>query len=157
MNSTHKAQDNYKRAKLFVIEDSIDHWLLIRKAMQQCLPEVTPVHVHGSEDALTLLREWGTQEWELPKLIIQDLYLPTREDGWSLLKQIKNLSAPCSRIPLVMLSSSNDPNDIDEAYQYGIASYMIKPTDFSGWLMYFKELRNYWWETATLPPVQFSI
>ncbi|UFH53323.1 response regulator [Spirosoma sp. KNUC1025] len=151
------SQANFKRAKVLIIEDSADHWMLIRNAMERYLPEINPVHVDTSEKALTLLQDWSTQEWEIPKLIFQDLYLPNRENGWHLLEQIKSMAAPCNRIPVVMLSSSNNRADIEEAYLRGSASYLVKPTNFETWLTYFRELRAYWWETVTLPPMQFSL
>ena len=148
---------NFKRAKVLVIEDNEDHWTLIKNAMQHCLPEVTAVWAQTSNQAMGFLNDWSIQEWELPKLILQDLYLPTRQDGWELLEQIKAMPAPCSQIPIIMLSASDMPADISDAYQRGIASYMIKPTDFTGWFTYFQELRSYWWETVTLPPMRFSV
>jgi CheY-like chemotaxis protein len=148
---------NFKRAKILVIEDNEDHWTLIKNAMQHCLPEVTPVWAQTLDQAMELLNDWSIQEWELPKLILLDLYMPAREDGWHLLKQIKTMPALCSQIPIVMLSASDDPEDITDAYQHGSSSYMVKPTDFAGWLTYFQELRNYWWETVTLPPMRFSV
>lgn len=152
-----RLRSNTKSIKVLVIEDSADHWLLMKKAMQQCIPEASPVYVSSPEEALELLHEWSTQEWELPKLIFQDLYLPTREDGWHLLKQIKTMTTSCKRIPVVMLSSSNTHIDVADAYRRGIASYLVKPVDFSGWLTYFKELRTYWLDTAALLPVHFSL
>lgn len=152
-----RLRTNAKSIKILVIEDSADHWLLMKKAMQQCLPEANPVHVSSPEEAMELLSEWSTQEWELPKLIFQDLYLPSREDGWHLLKQIKTMTTSCKRIPVVMLSSSDIHIDVADAYRRGIASYLVKPVDFSGWLAYFKELRTYWLDTATLLPVHFSL
>jgi CheY-like chemotaxis protein len=150
-------QTNFKRAKILVIEDNADHWHLIKNAMQQCLSEVVPVWVATAEQALSLLNGWSQEEWEMPKLILQDLYLPSREEGWQLLQQIKALSTPCSRIPVVMFSASSEPEDINEAYQRGSASYLVKPLTFSDWVTYFQELRSYWWETVTLPPMRFSV
>ena len=148
---------NFKQAKVLVIEDNEDHWSLIKRAMQQCLPEVTPVWINTADNALEIMRRCGAQEWEMPKLILLDLYLPTRAGGWDLLQHIKSLPPPCNQIPVVILSASGDPADISESYQYGSSSYLVKPTDFPGWLTYFNELRIYWWETVTLPPLNFSV
>jgi len=125
--------------------------------MQQCLSEVTPIWFSTAEEALVFLTDCNIQEWEMPKLILQDLYMPDRIDGWELLQRIKALPSPCNQIPVVILSSSNDRTDIAESYQLGSSSYIIKPMDFDGWLSYFQELRMYWWETVTLPPLQFSV
>lgn len=152
-----RLRHNAKQIKILIIEDSADHWVLMSKALKQCMPEAEPIRVSNSQQTLELLSAWSTQEWEMPKLIFQDLYLPTREDGLELLQQIKNIAPSCSRVPIVMLSSSENRTDIVEAYQQGIASYLVKPADFTNWLAYFEELRTYWWDTVTLPPVQFSI
>ena len=148
---------NLRQAKVLIIEDNLDHWVLMKKALQHCLPEVTHIRVDTPDQALELLNEWRHQEWEIPKLIILDLYLPDRMDGWKLLQQIKAMPASCSQIPVVMLSSSDVRNDISEAYDRGAASYLVKPTDLMGWIAFFQELRTYWWETVTLPPLQFSV
>ncbi|WP_223833871.1 response regulator [Spirosoma profusum] len=157
MNTFDKTNRNLSHAKMLVVEDNADYWLLIKKSLEQVLPEVKPVLAQTPEQALDLLNEWSLQEWELPKLILQDLYLPTREDGWQLLKKIKQLPSACSRIPVVILSSSSSRADIEEAYQFGSASYLVKPVDFPGWINFFGELRTYWWETVSLPPVHFSL
>lgn len=152
-----RIKENFKRAKVLIIEDSDDHWLLIKRAMQQCLSEVTPVRAVSPQEALAFLQEWQHQEWEIPKLIIQDLYIPNRMDGWQLLRQIRQMPVPFCQIPVIMLSSSDDRNDITEAYALGASSYLVKPTTFDNWLTYFQELRTYWWETVSLPPLQYVL
>ncbi|MVM38095.1 response regulator [Spirosoma sp. HMF3257] len=147
---------NFKLAKVLIVEDNDDHWILIKQAMQQCLSEVTPVRVATPEQALTLLNEWHYQEWEIPKLILLDLYLPTIQAGWELLEQIKKMPSPLNQIRIVMLSSSEVPSDILKAYQLGVSSYLVKPASFADWVTYFQELRAYWWETVSLPPTQYS-
>ena len=147
---------NFRLAKVLVIEDNDDHWLFIKQAIQQSLSEVTPVRVATSEQALALLNEWHHQEWEVPKLILLDLYLPDSKDGWALLEQIKRLPSPLNQVRIVMLSSSESTADILKAYQMGIASYTVKPMNFPDWVTYFQELRAYWWETVSLPPTHYS-
>lgn len=148
---------NFTRAKVLVVDDNDDQWLLISQAMQQCLSEVTAVRVASPAEAMTLLEEWQMQEWEIPKLILLDLYLPDNQDGWGLLKQIKTMPAPINRVPVVMLSASVNSDDITMAYQLGVSSYLVKPVSYADWLNYFQELRTFWWETATLPPIQFMV
>lgn len=146
---------NFRRAKILVIEDNDDHWIVIERAMQECLSEVVPIRAVSPQQTLALLHEWQHQEWEIPKLIIQDLYLPDRAAGWQLLRQIKQMPVPFCQVPVVMLSCSDDCNDIREAYTFGASSYLVKPTTFDDWLIYFHELRTYWWETVSLPPLQY--
>ena len=147
---------NFKNAKVLIVEDSDDQWLIMQQVMRQCISEVTAQRVATIEEALMFLQEWRYQEWEIPKLILLDLYLPNNSDGRQLLKQIRAMSTPISQIPIVMLTSSKDRTDIEEAYQLGISAYMVKPVEFADWLTFFRQLRIYWWETVTLPPTQYK-
>ncbi len=147
---------NFKRARILVVEDNDDYWVLIQRAMLQILPEVIPARARSRDHARDLLVEWSRDEWEMPKLILLDLYLPERNNGWQVLAYIRSLPTPCNQVPVVMLSSSNVQDDISEAYRRGSSSYLVKPTAFSEWLDYFKQLRTYWWETVTLPPMRMA-
>lgn len=151
-----KIKANFSRAKLLVIDDNDDQWVLIRRAMLDCLSEVTPVRAATPQEALDLLNTWHFQEWEIPKMILLDLYMPESQEGWQLLKQIKAMPAPFNHIPIVMFSSSSSASDISTAYQLGVSSYLVKPADYKDWLSYFQEIRTYWWETITLPPIQYT-
>lgn len=86
----------------------------------------------------------------LPELILMDLYLPEREDGWELLEAIK-LHHTLRRLPVVVLSHSDDPEDVEQSYYLRSTSYLVKPLSYSGWVTYFKDFRRYWWESVTLP------
>jgi CheY-like chemotaxis protein len=152
-----KIKANFKLAKILVVDDSDDHWRLIQKAIQQVLAEVTSERAASPAQALTLLEEWQYQEWEVPKQILLDLYMPEAEDGWGLLRQIKSMPAPISQVPIVMLSSSTSSADIMKAYELGVSSYLVKPNNFEDWLTYFQELRTYWWETVSLPLLQYKL
>ncbi|GAB2527702.1 response regulator [Spirosoma aerophilum] len=148
---------NFRRAKVLIVEDSDDHWVLIKRALQHCLSEVVAERVSSPEQALALLNTWRYEEWEIPKLILQDLYLPDSKDGWGLLQQIKKMPVPFCQIPIVILSSSAVRSDVMEAYSLGASSYMIKPITFDEWITYFRELRTYWWETVSLPPLNYTL
>ncbi|RYF74832.1 MAG: response regulator [Cytophagaceae bacterium] len=146
--------NNFKNACVLVVEDSNDQWVLIQQAMYKVLPEIRPVRVASHPQVQTLLAEWVQYGLEIPKLVLLDLYLPQPEQGWQVLTAIKSLPSPYNILPVVMLSSSSDQDDISEAYRRGCLAYVIKPILFAGWLAYFWQLRTYWWETATLPEVR---
>jgi CheY-like chemotaxis protein len=156
-NKHTKFKSNFNQATVLVVEDSNDQWVFIQKAMEECLPEVSSVRTATPEQTLLQLQEWYREQFEVPKLILLDLYLPDRTDGWELLTQIKDMGAPFNQIPIVMLSSSSSSADITAAYQLGISSYLVKPVDFSGWLSCFAKIRSYWWETVTLPMASRSL
>lgn len=147
---------NFSNANLLIVEDNDDHWCIMHKAMQLCLSEVKVQRVVTPKQAVGLLQDLHYQEWGIPKLILLDLYLPKRTDGLELVKQIRAMASPISKIPIVMLTHSADHIDIKEAYQLGISAYLVKPTAFADWLTSFGQMRTYWWETVTLPPLHYS-
>jgi CheY-like chemotaxis protein len=153
----YKNQDNFKNARLLLIEDNPDHCVIIENALRHCLPEIKLLVVTTEADALDYFEQCRLIEWELPKLILLDLYLPDRENGWRLLDYIKQMPAAFSKIPVVLLTSSSDRNDVAEGYDRGCSSYLVKPGSLDDWMAYFQTLRSYWWETVTLPKPSISM
>ena len=142
---------NFKNAQLLLIEDNPDHVVIIRNAVKYCLPEVKVVVVSTEREAIDYLENCRLEEWNMPKLILLDLYLPDRQSGWRVLDQIKSMPPALSKTPVVLLSSSSSQSDISEAYNRGCSSYLVKPGVFEDWMAYFQMIRTYWWETVTLP------
>ena len=137
------------RLPILVIEQDADQWLLIRSALSKCFPEVEPVWVNNAGQSLTYLKNCSSAESSLPKLILLGLYEPYREEVWALLKSIKAHDS-YQRLPVVILSASEDHQDVMKAYALGVASYITKPTTSTGWLACFHTFRRYWWKTVTL-------
>lgn len=150
-------RNNFRNARLLLIEDNPDHVVIIRNAARYCLPEVNVVVVTTEKEVIDYLDNCRLEEWNMPKLILLDLYLPDRQSGWRVLGQIKALPTALSKTPVVLLSSSSSRSDIAEAYERGCSSYLVKPGVFDDWLAYFRMLRTYWWETVTLPTPGISV
>lgn len=148
---------NFKNAKLLVIEDNVDHGFLIQSAMRRSMPEVKTVLVTNEEETLAYLNQCLINDWDVPKLVLLDLYLPDRQGGWRLLEHIRALPAALGKVPVVLFSHSTHLDDITEAYQRGCSSYLVKPTLAADWQDYFTMLRSYWWETVTLPSNRLSV
>lgn len=76
-------------------------------------------------------------------LILLDLKMP-KLNGIQTLKIIKS-NINTRNIPVVMLSSSKERNDIAECYRWGVNSYVVKPLDISVYQNNIKQLANYWY------------
>ncbi len=139
-----------QQAPILIVEDNADQWLIIRSVLTQCFPEVEPIWINNTAQTISYLQTHSQSSDKLPRLVLSDLYLPRREDGWALLEFIK--THPFSQRPLaVILSSSKDVDDIMKAYSFGIASYIIKPETYHQWLNCFYTFRRYWWEVVVSP------
>ena len=82
-------------------------------------------------------------------LIILDLNLP-KVNGMDVLKSLKGNPRYCS-IPVVILSTSSDPDTVLEAYKNGANGYITKPMSYDEFVHKIKMLRRYWSDTNTLP------
>jgi CheY-like chemotaxis protein len=88
---------------------------------------------------------------DLPKLILQDLYLPQKNEGLSLLQDIRRLLENQQQIPLLVMSASVEEADVREAYEQGASAYINKPPTLAGWLSLTQSLYQFWWERTVLP------
>lgn len=79
---------------------------------------------------------------DVPRVILLDLKLP-KVDGLEVLKQIKT-DPRTLHIPVVMLTSSREQNDLVECYKYGVNSYIVKPVDFEGFAASVQQIGMYW-------------
>lgn len=138
------------RIPILVVEDNADQWLIIRSALAQCFPEVEPIWMNNNTQVVHYLESCLSDDKQLPRLVISDLYLPRREDGFSLLEFIKGHDV-FRQLPVVILSNSEDHKDIEKSYALSIASYIVKPVTYHQWLNCFYTFRRYWLEAVSLP------
>ena len=86
----------------------------------------------------------------MPILILLDLKLP-KIDGFEVLRQIRT-NELTKRIPVVILSSSNQEQDIMNGYNLGVNSYVRKPVDFNQFAEAVSHLGLYWMLLNEVPP-----
>ena len=155
INSKKTANHMVKQIIVLVIEDNDDIWTIISILLKRQLPGVSFHRVINARQALDYLDRAIVQPQVFPQLILQNLYLPLLKDGLDLLQDIRaKLAAHLApQLPILVMSSSNNPDDIRRAYQAGASSFYHKPTDMSHWNTYFERLRQYWLESIILPDV----
>lgn len=147
---------NFKRQKLISIviaeDDEEDRMLILDAFKENCISNRVDF-VENGEELLDFLKNKGKYEnkgnFPKPGLIILDLNMP-RKDGKQALREIKNDNA-LKKIPVVILTTSKDEEDVAITYELGVNSFITKPVTFAGLLDIVKALNNYWFEIVELP------
>ena len=87
---------------------------------------------------------------DLPQIVLLDIKLP-KLDGLEVLRRIR-ADERTRLLPVVMLTSSNEEQDLIESYQGGANSYMRKPVNFTQFTVSIRELGLYWLVLNEPPP-----
>lgn len=135
---------------VLLIEDNPADADLTREAFEaNKQPVQLQVAMDGVEALDVLHKRAGHADAREPDLVLLDLNLP-RKDGRQVLAEIKS-SAELRKIPVVVLSSSEDLKDVLQSYELGANSYISKPVDFLGFQHTLRALNCFWFGTARLP------
>ncbi len=86
----------------------------------------------------------------LPDLVLLDLKMPGI-DGYEVLRQIKG-TPTLKRLPVIILSSSQEEGDRALSYDIGANSYLVKPVSFEGFLDVIRQIEEYWLILNVGPP-----
>jgi len=138
---------------LFVEDDCFDQELL-RDAILRTEAPISYRILNSGEEAIAYLkgeREFADRsKYEYPSFIVTDLKMPCG-DGFSLLRFMRELNAH-ARVPVVVLSSSNDLEDVQRCYHLGAAGYLDKPTSFDDLVRVLHVLLEFW-RNLEPPPI----
>ena len=140
--------DDRELMKLAFAQEEIPHNLIIVSDGIQALD-----YLIGQED-IEVDKNQNIKEYNLssmPALILLDLNLP-KINGIEVLRRIRN--HPKTRLlPVVIISSSNEPQDVIDSYINGCNSYIRKPIHFTQLQQFVREISTYWLTVNQLPPV----
>ena len=131
---------------ILLAEDDPNDVLLIQRAFQRN-HVANPVQVvRDGEEALAYLSGQAPfadrERHPLPVLMLMDLKMP-RKSGLEVLAWVRHQPG-LKRLPIVVLTSSNQGPDINRAYELGANSYLVKPAGFDSLLELVKNLDMYW-------------
>jgi CheY-like chemotaxis protein len=131
---------------ILLVEDDENDVMLLQRAFRRAAI-VNPLQVvrHG-DDAVAYLEGSGEfadrQRYPLPVLMLLDLKLP-RRTGLEVLQWVKERPG-LKKIPIIVLTSSKNDDDVNRAYELGANSYVVKPVSFETLLELVKSLELYW-------------
>lgn len=131
---------------LILAEDNPSDAELIMRVLRKTGVAENILHLDDGAQLLDYVFATGIYEGrnaaECPKLIIMDLKMP-RVDGLEALRQIREQQQTKS-IPVVLLTSSQEPDDVRSAYTLGVNSYVVKPMDFDNFMKIISSIGMYW-------------
>jgi CheY-like chemotaxis protein len=141
---------------VLLVEDDLNDIFLVKRAFKMAqLPTPLQVVTDGQE-AISYVRGEGKyadrETYPLPHLIVMDIKMP-RKDGFEVLEWVKS-SATLRRIPVVIVSASGNPSDINRSYELGANAYMIKPVNFRAVERLFSSITHYWAVECAKPELQ---
>ena len=131
---------------MLLVEDNPDDEALTIRALKKNNIADKVIVARDGEEALNFLfgegKYSGRDTMHQPQVILLDLKLP-KVDGLEVLAEIRN-NAKTRRIPTVVLTSSNEEQDIISSYDLGANSYVRKPVNFDDFLVATLQLGTYW-------------
>jgi two-component system response regulator len=126
--------------EILLVEDNPDDAELTIRALRKSNLANNLLHLQDGEEALNYLFTEGTTH--IPKLILLDLKMP-KVDGIEVLKRIKSDDEK-KIIPVVVLTSSKEEQDVIKSYKLGVNSYIVKPVEFDKFMNAVSEVGLFW-------------
>lgn len=138
---------------ILIVEDSDDDYIATVRAFKKA-NLINPVQrcTNGDQAIDYLLRRGefsGPGKAPQPSIILLDLNLPGT-DGKEVLRIIK-ADPDLQKIPVIVLTTSNAEQDIEQCYAAGANSYVQKPVDLVGFIQSVARLTDYWFNVSILP------
>src|SRR6185437_4156773 len=135
-----------EKVEILLVEDNPHDAEMTIRSLRRANLANKLIHVKDGAEALDVIFARGAYaEREIAnkhKVVLLDIKMP-KVDGIEVLKQIKS-NETTKTIPVVIMTSSKEEQDVITSYQLGVNSYVVKPVDFEGFAKAVAELGFYW-------------
>ncbi|APW99739.1 response regulator [Halobiforma lacisalsi AJ5] len=140
---------------VLLVEDDPGDATLVEEAFAATAGDTRLRVADDGYEALHYLKRAGNADPNaLPDLALVDLQLPGK-DGCELLEAIR--ADPQLRcLPVIMLTGSDDADDVRRCYEASANAYLTKPTDLDGYVGVAELIERFWFDHVQLPPVSQS-
>jgi two-component system, response regulator len=146
-------RDSSLRRIILLVEDNVDDERLTVRALRKSSAGNQIVVARDGAQAVGYLFERlhleGAEPGALPDLILLDLKLP-KISGIEVLERIR-ATTETACIPVVVLTSSDEHQDVQQCYQLGANSYIRKPIDYEEFIKTVSQVEGYWFGMNQLP------
>ena len=141
---------------ILLVEDNPDDELFTMRALRKNNFQHQVVVAHDGAEALDYLHATGGHSGrdptDVPSLVLLDLNLP-KIDGLEVLRRLR-ADPRTRRVPVVILTSSNERRDVTTGYDLGANSYVRKPVEFGEFADAVRQLGLYWLTVNEPPPTR---
>ncbi len=123
--------EGYKEMIILIAEDDDGHAELIKEGLEESGVCNKMIRFSNGEEVWHFLSGTGSKEvrdTSKAYLLLLDIKMP-RMDGVEVLKRMKN-SEELKEIPVMMLTTTDDPREVEESYKLGCNAYITKPVEF---------------------------
>ena len=139
---------------ILLVEDDVADQEIIKRVVSTGATSATLQIVSDGQEALDYLKREGayTSPGSAPKpdLVLLDLNMPGL-NGFEVLTEIRK--DPSVRLlPVIVLTTSDQESDIVQSYERGANSYLTKPVSFDEFVRVIREIDEFWFDLAVLPP-----
>ena len=144
--------DEYEEVRILLVEDNPLDAELSMRALKEGKLANSIEWVKDGQQALEYLFQQGAyadRSSTMPHLVLLDLKMP-RVGGLEVLRAIKS-DERTRRIPVVIMTSSQEEQDIAQSYDLGVNSYVVKPVDFASFTNVARQA-GYYWMAVNHPP-----
>ncbi|UQN09618.1 response regulator [Deinococcus sp. QL22] len=135
---------------VLLVEDELADALMFQEMLEEVSADISFHHVVNGQDALHFLnRTKEYAEVPVPHLIVLDLNMPVM-NGHDFLRRAKSIDG-LRRIPVLVLSTSNNPDDIHRSYDEQASGYVVKPSTYAEYARIMGTIEAYWRGVVRLP------
>jgi CheY-like chemotaxis protein len=126
---------------ILLAEDDAGHASLVKRNLKRGGVDNEIFHVEDGQEALDFLHSQGKYAGRVqdgPLLLLLDIKMP-RVDGVEVLKRLK-AKEKTARLPVIMLTTTDDPREIQRCYELGCSMYITKPVSYDDFVEAMKRL-----------------
>ena len=136
--------------RILIVDDDPADAEIIQELLEECATVVEIHVVHDGIDALEYLHSCThVAASGLPDLILLDLNMP-RKDGREVLQEIR-ATEQLLHLPVIILTTSQEEDEIEQAYRLGANCYVSKPAAMADFERLVNAIELFWMQTASLP------
>jgi CheY-like chemotaxis protein len=146
-------QNEMSKRYIYIADDDEDD----RAILTEVILEVDPfVLVKVAEDGMQMMDILQTVSDPLPEVILLDINMP-KKNGLDCLEEIRKHEGDLKEVPVIILSTSSDPANIEKAKELGASFYAVKPNRFDILKSFLEEILKMDWSSSENKNRKFRI